>query len=72
MSCVGVEAVEHLLVHDVEHQHVGRSVLRGVDVVEHGLREKRQADALAQLGALREQRLVGRERARASLPSEKR
>ena len=54
-----VEAVEHLLVHRVEHQYVGRRQVCRLGLVEHRFREEAEGDPVLQVGALFKQRLVG-------------
>jgi hypothetical protein len=59
---LGVEPVDHLLIHDVEHEHVGALRRCRIDFVEHGFRDEPDLDSVAQLGVLGQQLLVSRER----------
>ena len=59
----GVEALEHLLVHRVEHQHVRARNLVNLHVRHHRLGQEGQRDAAPEVGPLLQERLERLQRA---------
>ena len=58
-----VEPLEHLLVHDVEDQHVGVEQGLDVGVIKQRLGQEVDRDPVTEIRSLVEQRLVGAKRA---------
>ena len=57
---LGVKALEHLLVHRIQHQHVRRGDALRVHIIEHRFGEEGERDLLRELRALLQNGLVRR------------